>query len=67
MPPVLGNWFAVIAGSPEFIAQSTAETCLRWTRRQMERKKRKERGEKSERTHGGQETKDLAWAGIMGT
>lgn len=38
-PPVLGNWFAVIAGSPEFIAQATAVSCLRWRERKMKKRK----------------------------
>lgn len=29
VPLVLGNWFAVIVGSHEFIAQATAELRLR--------------------------------------
>lgn len=32
-----GNWFGVIAGSPEFIAQATAESCQRWRKRKKER------------------------------
>ncbi len=43
VPPVLGNWFAVGAGSPEFIAQATAENCPRWTKRKIAIKRRREK------------------------
>lgn len=63
MPLVLlGNWFAVIAASPEFIAGVSAESCPRWTEVKMEMREAEERmkrefEEESERTHGGWETK----------
>lgn len=39
VPPVLGNWFAVIAGSPEFIARAAAVSCPRWRERKMEKRR----------------------------
>lgn len=41
LAPVLGNCFAVTAASPEFIARATAESCLRWSKKKVERENEK--------------------------